>query len=276
MRIDHSRLSARDRLLFLAWRWVGQIWDPLHTLSGLRELPRFLASWREYRSLAGAEPIHIRDSYPQLHDRTSTHALDTHYMQANAWAMRRITAGKPARHIDVGSQPILSALLSAVVPVTFLDFRPLGLSVDGLTCVGGDILNLPFPDQSVASLSCLHVAEHIGLGRYGDPLNPEGTRLAARELSRVLAPEGRLLFAVPVGKPRLCFNAHRIHHADTVRGYFPDLELEEYSVVLDDGAYREWQSTDVTEDSAYALGMFAFTRPSKDSVQRELRVDCST
>ena len=43
----------------------------------------------------------------------------------------------------------------------------------------------PFGDRSVPSLSCLHVVEHVGLGRYGDPLDPQGSIKAMRELQRV-------------------------------------------------------------------------------------------
>jgi len=56
-------------------------------------------------------------------------------------------------------------LKSAVLPVTFVDYRPLEVCIEGFTNCSGDILNLPFKDGSVESLSCLHVAEHIGLGQ---------------------------------------------------------------------------------------------------------------
>jgi SAM-dependent methyltransferase len=53
------------------------------------------------------------------------------------------------------------------------------------------------------------VLEHIGLGRYGDPLNPNGTEEAVREITRVLQPGGIVIFSVPVGREVLEFNAHR-------------------------------------------------------------------
>src|ERR1035437_9128085 len=62
----------------------------------------------------------------------------------------------------------------------------------------------------LVSVSCLHVAEHIGLGRYGDPIDPLGTNKALLELQRVLAPGGVLLFSMPVGRERVEFNAQRI------------------------------------------------------------------
>ncbi len=44
--------------------------------------------------------------------------------------------------------------------------------------------------MSVESLSCKHVIEHIGLGRYGDVLDPGGDLKAISELKRALAVGG--------------------------------------------------------------------------------------
>jgi hypothetical protein len=62
----------------------------------------------------------------------------------------------------------------------------------------------------------MHVVEHVGLGRYGDPVDAEGDRKAMRELGRVVAPGGNLLFVVPVGRERVAFNAHRVYAWETV------------------------------------------------------------
>lgn len=266
MIIDYSRLSRRDQLLLPIWRWVSQVWDPLYTLTGVRELPQFLRDLNAYRNLPDAERTTLSDTQPQLHDRTVTHFANAHYFYVNAWAMRRVLQAGSASHVDIASQPVLSSLLSAVIPVTFLDYRPLQVKLDGLTCAGGDILKLPFDDQSIGSLSCLHVAEHIGLGRYGDPLNPNGTRLAARELARTLAPNGNLYFALPVGRPRLCFNAHRIHSVDTILEYFRDLRLVEFSALLDDGTFVQNVSPQECTNSVYACGMFWFSHETSSSV----------
>ncbi|OGW71484.1 MAG: hypothetical protein A2047_01025 [Omnitrophica bacterium GWA2_41_15] len=212
--------------------------------------------------MVGAERLRAVDAYPCLHDGTRTTGVDPHYFYTNGWAMRRIVAQRPAQHVDIGSQTMFVNLLSAVLPVTFVDYRPLEACMEGLTNRSGDILNLPFEDSSIESLSCLHVAEHIGLGRYGDPLNPRGTQQACAELKRVLAPWGHCYFALPVGRPRVCFNAHRIHAAKTIIEYFDGLELEEFSGVHDDGRYVERGSLDEFKDDEYACGLFRFRRYS--------------
>jgi SAM-dependent methyltransferase len=227
---------------------------------GLQGLLRYFADLQAYSRLPGAESWSLVDTYPCVHDRQSHTSIDSHYFFVNGWAMRRVLANRPEKHVDIASQTIFVNLLSAVLPVIFLDYRPLPVAIAGLYCLGGDLLKLPFADASISSLSCLHVAEHIGLGRYGDPLDPGGTPKAARELARILAPGGNLYFAVPVGKPRLCFNAHRIFAPETIREYFDCLELVEFSGVHDDGRFVEKVTLSEFNESRYACGFFWFRR----------------
>ena len=247
-------------LRYFVRRWFSPIFDPVAALHGLLAYPRYFADWRRYMGKPGAEPLRAANAYPQLHDRTGITRVDAHYFYTNGWAMRRILANRPAQHVDIGSQALFVNLLSAVLPVTFVDYRPLEVLMDGLTNRSGDILNLPFNDGSVESLSCLHVAEHIGLGRYGDPLNPRGTYQAAQELKRILTKGGNLYFALPVGKPVVCFNAHRIHAPETIIEYFSELELVELSGVHDDGRFVRRVGLDELKESEYACGMFWFRK----------------
>jgi SAM-dependent methyltransferase len=250
----------KRRFLRVLHNWIVQFVDPLKAVRSLRSTKWYLRDWYEYNHLPGAEPIRLSDSWPQLHDRTTRAPFDVHYLWTNGWAMRRILAQKPPQHVDIGSQIMLVNLLSAVLPVVFLDYRPLRACLSGLTSTCGDILHLPFADRSIQSLSCLHVAEHIGLGRYGDSLNPYGTRQACAELQRILAPGGHLYFAVPVGRPRVQFNAHRIHAPATIQEYFAELEMTEFSGVDDSGRFIERIRPDALADSSYSCGMFLLRR----------------
>jgi hypothetical protein len=69
--------------------------------------------------------------------------------------------------------------------------------------------NNPRKFKAVFSISSF---EHDGLGRYGDPIDPEGDFRAMKEVKETfLEPGGLLYLGVPCGKDKLSFNAHRIY-----------------------------------------------------------------
>lgn len=230
---------------------------------------RFRQEFESFRKLSevteAASRFELRweDRHPCLEDHTATTGFDRHYVYHTAWAARIVAQRRPAQHVDIGSTLYFSGILSAFVPVRFYDYRPAGLRLGNLVSGAADLLGLPFPDGSIESLSCMHVAEHVGLGRYGDPLDPEGDLKAMRELRRVLAPGGSLLFVVPVGRPRVCFNAHRIYGFRQVREAFGDLELKECALVPDDpasGGLISNPSAEVVDSQNYGCGCFWFKR----------------
>ena len=53
--------------------------------------------------------------------------------------------------------------------------------------------------------------EHDGLGRYGDPINPNGDLRAMAEMKQILKKDGILFLAVPIGLDKIVWNAHRIY-----------------------------------------------------------------
>lgn len=230
-------------------------------LSGLSKYPRYLSELWNYSRMEGAERIKWTDTYPCLFDRTSKTGVDSHYFYQSLWAFKRIYSKKPQVHVDVGSDVDYVGLLSVITKVQFVDIRPLAVSnVENIESVKGSILELPYEDNSLKSVSCLHVAEHIGLGRYGDPLDPLGTKKAVAELRRCAAEGGDVYFSLPVGRPRLCFNAHRIHSPGQILDYFQGLELVEFAAVGADKVFVENADPADYENEKYACGMFWFRK----------------
>src|SRR4051794_3188983 len=219
---------------------------------------RYLRDRATYSRLPGGGGLRWRDSFPKLTDRVPSSPIDPHYFHQDTWAARRIAEQAPSRHVDVGSRVDLVGFLTALTDVVFVDIRPLDVNIEGLTPITGSVLDMPFEDGSLESVSCLHVAEHIGLGRYGDPLDPLGTRKAAAELTRVLAPGGQLLFSLPVGRPRVEFNAHRVHDPREVAAWFGGFELIEFAGVDDAGVFRRHRALEDLVGSNYACGMYQF------------------
>jgi SAM-dependent methyltransferase len=224
------------------------------------ELERFSA-------MAGRVPrlaVDLADINPQLSDRAGITPIDRHYTYHPAWAARVLAKTRPNKHVDISSIVNFCAVVSAFIPVEFYDFRPAPVVLDGLYTGTGDLTRLLFPSDSVASLSCMHVIEHIGLGRYGDPLDPDGDLKAIAELVRVLAPGGNLLVATPVGRPRIVFNAHRVYDHEAFANYFAPLELVEFTLIEEqgEGGLVMAPTSERVRAESYGCGCFWFRKPA--------------
>jgi hypothetical protein len=191
----------------------------LRWISGCFRLISFWAEFRHYRRMNSGSVHGMRagDALPCLLDRTEDTPVEPVYFVQDTWFASCLSRTRPARHVDVGSSAKTMALMAQFVPVTMVDIRPVPLAVPNFTFVRGSILDLPFPDGSVESLSSLCVVEHIGLGRYGDELDASGSETAWRELVRVLKSGGDFYVSVPVdAENRIYFNAHRAFTRDYV------------------------------------------------------------
>ncbi len=260
-------IRTRPNLLAFAYRlrrWAGPlVQHPLRAWLGYR---RFFRDRNRYLRMGGSAPL--KHAYPCLFDRTAETRIDPQYFYQAVWAFRKIIADRVPEHVDIGSDTKFVGMLSAACRVIFVDIRPLAVSVDNLECRSGTLLALPFADGSVRSLSSLHVIEHIGLGRYGDPLDPQGSRKACAELARVLAPGGRLYLSTPIGRPREQFNGQRVFSLEEITGYFVGLRLANLALIDPLGRFHaDIAMAEATRLIAspggldYSLGCFAFERP---------------
>lgn len=259
MRVFKS--NTKNNLYFL-YRMLNPLFDPLKFYYGVIGYASFMKDIITYKKMDSSAKIVNINLFPALHDKTlhKDQEFDAHYFYQQLWAFEHILKRKPKVHVDVGSTYSMSGYISKITKSVFVDIRPIKTSLKNLSVVNADILNLPFKDSSVESLSCLHVVEHIGLGRYGDAINPNGTKEACEELARVLSKNGYLYFSTPIGKDKICFNAHRIHRPQQLLKYFKNLKLLSFSVVDDDGNFHEGVHYKDYVNLNYGLGMFLFKK----------------
>ncbi len=232
-----------------------------------REYKAFLEQMNQFRASAAKTksrfPLREEDIYACLHDNTSYTPFDRHYVFHVAWACRTVKKVNPKVHIDFSSSLYFCTTVSAFVPTKFYDFRPAKLNLAGLDSLQGDLTKISFPDNSVESLSCLHTIEHVGLGRYGDPIDYDGDVKAINELKRVVKPGGSLLFVTPVGQPRIQYNAHRIYAFEQVKELFSGFELREFSLVPDSdevGGLIQDADPGLVAQQKYGCGCFWFVK----------------
>ena len=118
-------------------------------------------------------------------------------------------------------------MLAQTRPVYTVDIRPLAVDLPGLACLSGTITDLPYDDETVPMAMSLSVIEHIGLGRYGDSIDPFGSIRACMELERVLMPGAHLLISVPIGDEAVTlFNQHRVFKRESLLAWLPKCQLE--------------------------------------------------
>ena len=208
--------------------------------------------------------IKYKDLYYKSFDRFSpAGSVPVHYFLQDIWVAKYIYEKKIHHIIDVGSRldGYISHLLS-YCKVEFIDIRPMEMNVENLLFINGNITSLPYADGSIQCLSSLHVIEHIGLGRYGDPVDPEGHIKAALELNRVIAPGGTLILSTVVGRERLCFDGHRIFDPETIRNVFYGINLVKFCLIDDRGlSVIENATFDDARKCDYGCGIFIFYKP---------------
>lgn len=188
----------------------------------------FLNTYITYSKMKKNEKFQEIEWFPFLCDNLPQTPLDATYFFQDSWAAKQIFRLKPTHHYDVGSSAKTIGILSQFTPITMIDIRPIELTLENLFFIKGSILDLPFNDNSIETLSSLCVVEHIGLGRYGDPIDQFGSEKAIKELKRVLRIDGIILFSVPVDKEnKIFFNAHRAFTREYILELFNGFELLE-------------------------------------------------
>jgi hypothetical protein len=239
--------------------------DPRRFLQSICGIPSFARDLFSYlvRAKGEARALPIGAIFPILSDRfQQSGEVRGHYFHQDMWAARKIFRANPVRHVDIGSS--LSGFISHLLvfrSVEVVDVRPLSSEVGGLIFVQSDATDLKeFESNSLESISTLHAAEHFGLGRYGDPVDPVAHLKFMSALTRVLRPGGRLYYAVPSGREKLYFNAHRVLAPETVLNGFRGLSLVSFSCVKDDGNLYEDCAPEIVSRESYGCGLYEFTK----------------
>jgi hypothetical protein len=230
-----------------------------------QKIIKYFFDYRRFKKISDARFDLVMDWKKQyyLDDNKAITEFDKHYIYHTAWAARIVKELSPKKHVDISSSLYFGTILSAFIPVEFYDFRPANLNLDNIISLPGDLMCLPFLDNSLESLSCMHVVEHIGLGRYGDTIDPNGDLLAIEELKRVVSKGGHLIFVAPVGVPRIKFNTHRIYSYKQIIKYFSGFDLIEFSIIPDSDVKSDlirYASPEIVETQKYACGCFLFKK----------------
>lgn len=237
--------------------------------AGALSLPSYLRQYRMFRRASRPE-WRVSANFPMLHDRRSAGGVASgHYFHQDLAVARRIYERRPPVHGDIGSRVDgFVAHVSIFCPIHYYDVRAVNASIPNIKFFSGNLQQPEsLPESAYLSLSCLHVIEHVGLGRYGDAVDPEGWRVAMRALGRALKPAGILYLSTPIGIQRVEFNAHRVFDPATIVAEALSLRLEPraFSWINDAGGYCQGEGASIPEETrrfSYGCGIFEFQKPA--------------
>ncbi|MBU1107591.1 MAG: DUF268 domain-containing protein [Candidatus Riflebacteria bacterium] len=181
--------------------------------------------------------------YPCLSDRyEQSGSAKGHYFHQDLLVAQKIFNNKPQRHVDIGSRiDGFVAHVASFREIEVFDIRPNQVKISNIKFQQLDFME-PLPSEwhdYSDSVSCLHALEHFGLGRYGDPIDPEGFRKGLENLHRICKTGGKVYLGLPIGPQRIEFNAHRVFSTSYLFEHLQkDYEISSFSYVDDHGNLR--------------------------------------
>ena len=161
-----------------------------------------------------------------------------HYFHQDLLVAQKIFKDNPVKHVDVGSRiDGFVAHVAAFREIEVFDIRPIESNVQNMRFIQCDFMNVDASLKNYAdSLSCLHVIEHFGLGRYGDPIDVDGHIKGLAGIYEVLKPGGKFYLSTPIGEQRMEFNGQRVFDVSYLLNLFKDkFVIDNFSFVDDAG-----------------------------------------
>jgi SAM-dependent methyltransferase len=106
-----------------------------------------------------------------------------------------------------------------------------------ITYIVGTLEDLPFEDNFFDIVTAISTIEHVGLGRYGDAISPNGDIVAIDEIYRVLKPGGKVIFTIPAGIDLICYSKskiplHRVYSPRRIYELLSRFKILELSYVI--------------------------------------------
>ncbi len=259
-------MNIRSMLLRFYWLLNAQFGiDPRKALRSMRGLPRYVRDIFRFRSgYTGRFEL-----VPCLHDwyEEGGSTKDEYFWQ-DLLVARMIFEANPKRHVDIGSRVDgFVAHVASFREIEVFDVRPITTQIPGIAFKQADLMK---PVEGMAgycdSLSCLHALEHFGLGRYGDPIDPEGSERGFANMAGLLKKDGIFYLSVPIGVERVEFNANRVFDPRSILKMAANnsLRLSSLTIVQQGGAVMEVDPTDENlaelAKQYYSLGIFVLQK----------------
>lgn len=173
----------------------------------LPKLRKYLHELKQFQSSGGRVDewaIYLNE------DTEFAGSVSGHYFWQDILVAQWVLAQKKKFVADLGSRlDGYVAHVAASQRIFVIDIRPIQKTIPNIEFVREDILNYK-SNHKFEIVTSLHTIEHIGLGRYGDPIEPDGHIKAFSALSQMTLPKGYLVVSFPIDlETRIEFNGQR-------------------------------------------------------------------
>ena len=266
-------MVLKKNLTKIHWLSSNQLGiDPIRFCLFLYRFPKFFINLIQFRNKFRGN-LKIK---PCLHDYDTEAGLtQSEYFWQDLFVARKIFNANPEHHVDIGSRiDGFVAHVASFRSIEVLDIRPVTTQISNINFKQVDLLDFNRVSQMLEinekgycdSLSCLHALEHFGLGRYGDPINPKGFKMAITNMTSLLMKGGKLYLSTPIGCECVLYNSNWIFDPRTIHDYVIscNMKLDELTVFnhtygIEEYAINELK-LEILANRNYSLGIFVFTK----------------
>jgi hypothetical protein len=224
------------RRLISLFRELG--FDPTRTLKAIFGIHRYVSNLIRYLLLSKNEKITLSPIFGDFNSQAGS--ADGHYFWQDLICAQWINENNPLNHLDIGSRVdgFIAHLLSSR-EVTLVDLRPLENNIPNLRIISGSAQqNLVSSIGKFHSVSSLHCIEHFGLGRYKDPLDPQGHISGLINIAECVENGGFLYLSFPIGLNETQFNAQRLLNPISIVEKLQNFELDRILLIPWKGSPR--------------------------------------
>lgn len=236
-------------------------------------LPKYYFHLLKFKSQRYKQPAEDRINFgryrPEIYDwRKRGGVARGPYFHQDLFVAQEIYKYNPEKHVDMGSRVDgFVAHVASFREIEVFDIRENSSTAENIEFKCANLMDLEEKYYSYTkSLSCLHVIEHLGLGRYGDPIDVDGHKKGLENLHKMVQEGGILYFSVPIGPLRIEFNSQRVFSLNYLISLFEGkFEIRDFSFVDDKGdIYRavdlDSEKLDSNCGCKYGCGIFQLAK----------------
>ena len=245
--------NLKEKINFLYKRYVFYVLYP-------QQYDKFKRDKRMFNEMGG-KIDEIREALIDF--KSEAGIAKGHYFNQDLLVANLIHKDNPKKHIDIGSRiDGFVAHVASFRKIEVVDIRPLKQTKhENIKFIQKDFMLEENQLENICdSVSSLHAQEHFGLGRYNDPIDPNGHLKGFKNMVRMLSKGGKIYISFPIGKKKIVFNQRRVFSPDEIIKWERNVKLIRFDFVDDKGDLQTMSNFTQTKELKYGCGIYTFIK----------------